>query len=805
MIRNLSRWALRIVAKLILILAIAGVVMFFWFRTSLPRLDGSVTVAGLEQPVSIVRDTRGIPHIYAKTENDAWFALGYVHAQDRLFQMEMQRRVVQGRLSEIIGASGLLSDRMFRSLGLYRRAQESLKHLPAEPLAMLEAYTAGVNQWLLTRKRTLPPEFNLFFVEFEPWDPADTIVWGKLMAVRLSTDWKNELLRARIVQEAGEASIPVLFPPYPGDAPITIKSYEEGLLKELDLGALLAALPHEVLGAGASNAWTLSPERTDTGAAILASDPHLDMNAPVLWYLVQINAPGLSLNGATVPGGPLLILGHNRHIAWGMTSAYIDTDDIILEKLDPSDPTRYLVGDKSLAFDIRTEKIKVRFGEDVKLTIRESRNGPALDIGDDLKDLEKKEQRVAVLRSPWLSRADTNSASFAGVNKAKNWDEFRNALRLFVGPVQNFVYADKAGNIGYFVPGVIPVRKLPDSGYLPQDGSDPDSELTGYIPNDALPQSYNPPDGVLITANNRIAGGDYPYFLSKSWGDHYRATRIAQLVAEKRRFTPDEIARMQADHVSLASRATLQPMLKFEPAGELQRRTIEMMKGWDGAMALTRPEPLIYTVWFYELNRRLYGDELGDVADRFVSYRPEVVINILTNHRKWCDDVRTSATEDCPAILQQSLTAALDFLSGKLGDDPWLWRWGDLHYAEMRHQAFGPIPLLNRLTTIRIAANGSRHTVNKAAMNYRDANPFATRQGAGFRGVYDFSDLKKSCFTISSGQSGNPYSFYYDNLVQDWRDVRHWRLAPDEAAARQSAVGVLTLSPKTSNAPGSDE
>ena len=219
---------------------------------------------------------------------------------------------------------------------------------------------------------------------------------------------------------------------------------------------------------------------------------------------------------------------------------------------------------------------------------------------------------------------------------------------------------------------------------------------------------------------------------------------------------PDEIARMQADHVSLAARATLQLMLKFEPAGELQRRTIEMMKGWDGAMALTRPEPLIYTVWFYELNRRLYGDELGDVADRFVSYRPEVVINILTNHRKWCDDVWTRATEDCPAILQQSLTAALDVLSGRLGDDPLLWRWGDLHYAEMRHQAFSPIPLLSRLTTIRIAANGSRHTVNKAAMDYRDANPFAARQGAGFRGVYDFSDLKNRASPSAAASPATP-------------------------------------------------
>ncbi|MDE0703273.1 MAG: penicillin acylase family protein [Rhodospirillaceae bacterium] len=796
MIRAVLRWTLRIAVTLVLMLAVAGVVMFFWFRTSLPRLDGSVTVAGLEKPVSIVRDRRGIPHIYAGTENDAWFALGYVHAQDRLFQMEMQRRAGQGRLAEIVGPPGLRADRLFRTLGLYRRAQDSVKHLAPGQLKMLEAYAAGVNQWLKTRKGTLPPEFNLTGLEFEPWKPADTLVWGKLMAVRLSTDWRGELLRARIVQKAGKEALPVLFPPYPGDGPVTVGPYREGLLKGVDFGALLAALPAEVRGGGASNVWALGPGRTTTGAAILASDPHLGMNAPVLWYVAHISAPGLTLSGATVPGGPLLIMGHNGHIAWGLTTTYIDTDDVILEKLDPADPNRYMADGRSVPFQYRTETIKVRFGADVRLTIRESRNGPALDYNEELREYGEKNGRVAVLRAPWLSRADTSAVAFAGINKARNWAEFRNALRLFIGPIQNFLYADTAGNIGYLVPGVVPIRKRPDAGWLPQDGADPGTALAGTIPFDSLPQSFNPPGGVLINANNRIAGSDYPYFLSQSWGDHYRAARIAQMLAAKERFTPDEVARMQADHVSLAARATLPLLLKAEPADDRQRRVLEMLKAWDGAMALTRPEPLIYAAWFRELNRRLYADELGEVAKRYVSNRPDVVIGILTKHRQWCDDVGTDATEDCPAILRASLAAALDFLSDRLGDDPAVWRWGDLHYAEMRHQAFGPIPLLGRLTTIRIAANGSRFTVTKAPADFRSGNSYATRQGPGFRGVYDFSDLKKSRFTLSSGQSGNPYSEYYDNLVQEWRDVRHWRLAPDEAAARRGAVGVLTLTPQ---------
>jgi len=795
MIRKILKWTFRGVLALVFMLVIAGVIMFFWFRTSLPLLDGKVTVAGIQQPVTIVRDQKGIPYIYAKSQEDAFFALGYLHAQDRLFQMEMQRRIGQGRVAEILGPPGLQFDRLFRSLGLYRRAQDSVKHLKEEERKVLEAYAAGVNQWLKTRKGTLPPEFNLIGMDFEPWKPADTLVWGKLMSILLSTNWRGELLRAQIIRKLGKDAIPVLFPGYPGDGPMTIKNYKEGMLKGLDFKKLFAALPHKLISKGASNAWAIRANRTTTGSAILASDPHLGMDAPVLWYLVNINAPGLNLSGASVPGAPALILGHNGHIAWGLTTTYIDTDDIILEKLDPSDPTRYLTASKSIAFKVRTEVIKVRFGKDVTITIRESRNGPAIDFRPELKKFEKENNRVAVLRAPWLSRADTSAASLLALNKAKNWDEFKNAMRTFIGPVQNFLYADKQGNIGYIVPGRIPVRKNAESGYLPQDGSDPNSVLVGYIPFEKLPQSFNPPDGILITANNKIAGKDYPYFLSKSWGDHYRARRIAQLLKAKEKFSPADIARMQADHVSLAVRATLPLMLKFEPQGELQKRVIDMLKAWNGSMSLARPEPLIYMAWLRELNTRLYADELGDLARFYSSYKPDVVINILSNHRKWCNNVKTDKTEDCPTILRQSLAAALAFLSGKFGEDPALWRWGSLHYMEMRHRAFGFIPVLRNLTNIKIAASGSPWTVNKASMSFRAKNPFAARHGPGYRAVYDFSDLSKTVYTISTGQSGNPYSFYYDNLVKDWRDVRHWRMAPNEAAARKNAIGVLVLQP----------
>jgi len=598
MIRKMLKWAFRGFMILALMLVISGVVMLFWFRTSLPNLDGKVAVAGIEQAVTIMRDERGIPHIYAKSQQDAFFALGYVHAQDRLFQMEMQRRIGQGRVAEILGSPGLRFDRLFRSLGLYRRAQDSVRHLKEDERRALRSYAAGINQWLESRTGSLPPEFNLLGIDFEPWKPADTLVWGKLMAIRLSANWQGELLRAQIIRKLGKNAIPVLYPSYPGDGPTTIKDYQEGMLNGLNFRELFAALPRQLISRGASNAWALRANPTTTRNAILASDPHLGMDAPVLWYLVSINAPDLNLSGASVPGAPALVMGHNGHIAWGLTTTYIDTDDVILEAIDPSDPTRYLTDSKSIALRIRTEVIKVRFGKDLTVTIRESRNGPAIDFRPELKRFERENRRLAVLRAPWLSREDTSAGSLLAVNKAKNWDDFKNALRTFVGPVQNFLYADKQGNIGHFVPGLIPVRKNAKSGYLPQDGSDAQSVKIGYIPFEKLPQSFNPPDGILVNANNRVTGEDYPYFLSKRWGDHYRARRIGQLLKTKEKFSPEDIARMQADHVSLAVRATLPLMLEFEPQSDLEKRIADMLKTWDGSMSLTRPEPLIYTAWF---------------------------------------------------------------------------------------------------------------------------------------------------------------------------------------------------------------
>ncbi|MEQ8698992.1 MAG: penicillin acylase family protein, partial [Bauldia litoralis] len=515
---------------------------------------------------------------------------------------------------------------------------------------------------------------------------------------------------------------------------------------------------------------------------------------------VRAEAPDMKLVGATVPGTPALVIGHNGHIAWGVTTTYIDSDDVFIETLAPGDDTKYLTPDGPKPFKIRKEVIKVRFGEDVTLTVRETRHGPVLPDEAPPPSAQSAvaaaPRQVMALSAPWLSDKDTTADALFGLATAKNWDEFRASLRRYIGPLQNFVYADTDGNIGYYVPGRIPIRKK-GIGYMPAPGSTGDYDWSGFIPFEKLPQAFNPPGGVIVNANSKIVGKEYPYFLSREWGDHYRAARITELLAKTDKHTLASTAAIQADVVSLMARELLPLMSAFKPSKDTAQAALARLAKWDGAMTLDRSEPLIFMAWLAELNRRLYADELGQMGQRFVGLRGDVVKNILTEHKDWCDDRTTKVTESCADILGASLDAALAFLSDRHGDDPALWRWGDAHFADFSHPVFRMVPGLNQLTRLRIANSGGPHTVNKAAMNVRDKSaPFADRHGPGYRGIYTFDDLDKSRFTIATGPSGNPYSRFYDNLLVAWRDLRHWTLAPLTPADRKTAVGTLSLVPK---------
>ena len=797
--RRSLRWTLRFVQVLGVLLLAGAAALLWWMDASLPELDGSYSVPGIAEPVRIVRDRNGVPHIYAQTSDDAMFALGFVHAQDRLYQMESQRRIGAGRVSEVAGSSTLGIDRMMRVLGLYRRAEADYEHLERETRLALDAYSAGVNAYLRYRREKLPPEF-LLIGEPEPWKPADTLVWGKLMALNLSTGWREKLLRAVFIQRLGVEKAAAFFPAYPSTGPVTLRRVRAELPADLPLLALWQAVPDLLRRGGLSNQWVVSGAHTDSGKPILANDPHLSLDAPSLWYLVRIETPEIKLAGASVPGVPGIIIGHNGHIAWGVATSYVDTEDLIVERLDAEQPGHYATPEGGKPFAVRKETIRVRFGSDVVVDVRETRHGPVLD--DAIASRRRPQLQpghVLALRAPWLAPRDSTADALLRINRARNWDEFGQALSKFVAPVQNFVYADVAGNIGYYVPGRIPARKE-DNGGLPRQGWDEGRADVPYIPFAELPQAFNPPRGFIVNANNRIAAADYPYFLSRQWGDHYRAARIDDLLAAAPHHSADSTARIQGDRVSLMARDLLRFMLNVPaervPSAATAAAALALLRNWDGAMDRDRAEPLVFTVWLAALNRRLYADDLGEWGAEFVSLRPDVVKLIFTEHTEWCDDISTPAVETCGEMLALSLGDALAWIEARYGTEVSKWRWGAAHRAEMRHRLFSFLPVIGGFGSLSIEADGDGRTVNKADMNVRDPRaPYAARHGAGVRAIYTLADLDASRFILSTGPSGHPLSRFYDSMLKDWRDIRYIRLARDRAEAERGAAGIIDLEP----------
>lgn len=790
MLRRLFKWTFRGFLAVVLLIILFVVGAFFWLRQSVPDLTARYELAGLEKPVTVIRDKNGIPHIYAATERDAYFALGFVHAQDRLFQMVMQRRIGQGRLSELIGSMGLRADKFMRTLGLYEQSKKSVAALLPETRRGLDAYSAGVNAYLLARKELLPPEFNILMHKPEPWTPADSLLWGKLMALQLSGNWQGELRRLALIQKVGVERARQIETVYPLEGPTTLSSIGRGHLDKV-----MAAIPWSMVGNGASNEWAVAGRRTASGKPIVANDPHLGMTAPPMWYLVRIETPNLKLSGASVPGVPFLLVGHNANVGWGVTTPYVDTADVFVEKLDPNDPTKYLTPDGPKAFKTRTETIKVRFGDPVTLTIRETRHGPVitdLPFGTMPKTADK---TVLALRAPWLTSADTTADAIHAINRATDWASFRAGLRRYIGPSQNFAFADSKGTIAHITPGKIPIRRTGDAR-LPVPGWTGKHDWVGYIPFDFLPQGTDPQKGFFVNANNRIVGPAYPFFLSKDWADHYRATRITEVLTGEAKTTPDLTGKLQGDVISLPARALLPHLLKTKANSEAAKAALALLKTWDGKMDRHRPEPLIFMAWTYDFGISVFSDELGQRSAARLGFDVDLLIKILTKYPNWCNDTRTPVKEDCATVLTRSLETAIAGLSETYGGAPKDWRWGRAHMLRGRHPVFGFVPILRDFTTLRIETDGGNRTVNKAAMSGRPPRPFAQTAGPGLRAIITFGDLTKSRFIIAGGQSGNPYSRFYDNLLIAWRDIKYVTLSHDRTALEKQAAGTLTLSPK---------
>jgi len=752
----------------LVLLAVVLVGAALWL--TLPSRDQTARIQGLSAPVDIVMDRDGIPRIRAANDRDAVMALGYLHARDRMFQMELMRRAVSGRISEIAGAVTIGLDRTMRVLGAHHGAERDLAGLPADTRDLLDAYAAGVNTRIAERGRFIAPEF-LLLGRPEPWRPHHSLLWGKTMGLWLSANWRTELSRLALTGRVPDSVIDQLWPP---------KSYAPR--PEAELGgaattmtadaadALVKALPWfpapHTMPPAASNEWAVDGRFTASGAPLLAGDPHLALGFPGIWYLARIDLPDRFLAGATGPGVPGIVIGHNGHVAWSFTTNGADVQDVFIET--PVGTDQYQTPDGPRPFVTRTETIKVRGKPDEILTVRETRHGPVIS------DVQPAPGGVVLAVSMGhLQPNDTAAVGLVALNRARTIEEAGIAAGLITAPVQNMVVADR-DRIAMFVTGRVPIRKS-GNGSRPVQGADGAHDWIGWAGADRMPRFVAPETGRLVNANERAAPLDFPVFLGRDWFGDWRARRIRELLDAGAKFTPADFARMQVDATSVFAR-TILPILRAAPLPDGPARLQALLADWNGEMAANLPQPMIFNAWVYEFYRHALRQ--AGVPPEHGGPMPDFVAHILR--------APPDGEAQRDAMLRDALIAAEKTLVARFGNDPTAWRWGDAHLATFAHPVLRNMPVLGRLTTIALPSDGDDTTINHGGMDATMRNI----HGAGFRGVYDLADLERSLFIATPGQSGNPLSRTSRAFATRWRDGETFTIKRD--VADPSAVLRLT-------------
>lgn len=797
-----------------LLVLVAGLLL--WYRqASLPVHEGAQRVTGIGTEVRIERDAQGIPRIVAGSEADALFGLGYVHAQDRLWQMDFNRRVAQGRLAELVGPAGLDTDRFLRTLGIQRHAQALLDAADADTRALVDAYVAGVNAALAARSGPLPPEFLLTRAPAPaPWTARDTAGWAMLMALDLSQEWRDELARLRLAARFTLEEINDLRPPPGDDAVVPTADYPAqyrlmGLFAAprddakrsalLDDAERLAALPSFAgfgVGEGiGSNNWVLAGSRSASGAPLLANDPHLSLTTPSIWYLARLQAPGLTVSGATLPGLPWVLLGRNADVAWGATSVHGDGSDLYVERLNPADPGQYQTPDGFAAFEQHVETIKVRGGEDVQFTVRRTRHGPVLSgvLGPVDRMLDSG-RHVLALRWGAAEPQDRTLAAVRAMNRARNADELQRAITGWTLTQQYMVFADGAGTIGMQVTGRYPRRSADNAfaGVAPAPGWDRRNDWQGLVPPAELPRIVDPTSGAIATANNNAMPAGYPQRLGHDFAPPYRAQRIEQLLAARDKHDLASMRSIQTDTRSLAAHALLAALADTRPASAAGKLALARLLAWDGTMSADAAEPLLLHAWLRKLRIAVFADDLGDLAPQTVerSEMTQALVNVLTGKaraRRWCDRQSSPRVETCAELAAEALDAAVTELAETTGRDPLGLRWADVHVARLDHRPLSNVPVLRSLFEHRVAVGGDTHSPAVAALSPDPKAPFASGHGAGVRMVFDLAPalgVDGGAWVLSTGQSGHPASDHLSDQLVTWQRGGYLPLKPDMRGAR---------------------
>lgn len=834
MMSIIRRVVLGVVGLTLILVLVLAALIFINVRRSFPQTGGEIQVQGLEGPVEVYRDAFGIPHIYAGSRNDLFFAQGYVHAQDRFWQMDFWRHQGAGRLSELLGEATLETDIFLRTLGWERVARQELENLDLGSVAILESYSAGVNAYL-SEQRGAAVSLEYFFLPvlnrnytIKPWEPLNTLTWGKAMAWDLGGNLDSEIDRARLLKTLSADQVAQLFPAYPDDHPVIVSDpanvvgsgsssiLETRLaaavypaLEELDqrVDSLAPLLGGKFAGLG-SNSWVISGERTMSGMPLLANDPHLGAQMPSIWYEVGLHCVPKNLDcpfdvtGFSFAGAPGVIIGHNDRLAWGFTNVGPDVMDVYIEKINPDNPNQYEFEGQWVDMEVINESIQVAGGEPEEIAVRITRHGPIITEAYDLEEfneqagLQLPDNYALALRWTALEPGNIFRAIWA-MNRAQDWDAFRQAARDFNVPAQNLVYADVDGNIGYQMPGSIPIRNEGHSGELPVPGWTGENEWQGYIPFEELPFTFNPAEGYIVTANNAVVGPEYPYTISTDWDNGFRAQRIIDMIeAGPEPITIEYVQQMQGDNEYMIAESLVPALMAIplETARLEQARAI--LADWDYQFDMdSAPAALVGSFWKHLLSTT-YVDELPDF------YSPsggddwmDMVRRLVEQpESEWWDDKSTPERETQDEIFQQAFSAAVSELESSLGNDPVEWRWGDLHTLTLENQVMSNFPLIDKLFNRGpLRTSGGSDIVN--ATGWNASRSYEVSSLPSMRMIVDLSALENSLTVHTTGQSGHAYHPHYVDMADLWRAIRYHPMLWERGEVEAQAESHLRLVP----------
>lgn len=792
------KWAAAGLFALALLLAVAGV----WVvRRSWPQVSGTVSARPLRAPVEVIRDEWGVAHIYAQNPHDLFFAQGFVQAQDRMWSLEFSRRLGSGRLSEFLGPDTVGLDRFTRVLGLRRAAQRDWERMDGEDRDALNAFAEGINAHLDANRGNLAVEFRIFGVTPEPWHPVDSLVVVKLMSWVLSENASIQISRARIIAKSQEDVARQLLPAYDPGGPVIIPQDTDeyrGLLQGIKSVA-------KTLGTGGptkgSNGWVVAGGRTATGRPLLGNDTHLDLFLPSVWYANGLHGGGYEAVGHSLAGAPGVSIGHNRRIAWGLTDLVADVQDFYVEKLDDeAEPRRYESRGEWLPLRFEEERINVKDAEPVVLRVGHTGHGPLVN------NWLRRFKDTRPLALAWAAgESDGLIKSLLGLNRAGNWDEFRQALSLWNGPNLSFVYADVDGNIGFQAVGRIPIRAPGDQGIVPMPGWTGEFDWRGYVPFEGLPRVFNPAGAFVVTANQKPVADDYPYQLGYEFADPYRAIRLNQILSANGRVSVADAESLMGDTFHLPAEGLRPRLLATPPSNDLEARALEELRGWNLKCDPDQVGATVYQVWYRFLVEETVKDELGpelttEYLEHYWIHGPVMLKLMNEGTSGLFDDVSTPQPETRDDIARRSLSNAVAWLSQRYGPDPKAWGWGRLHTLNIRHRPFGmvEIPVVSKLFSYGpVAAPGcDRFTVNATWFTWDDPErPYAADAGTSQRIIMDAGDWDRSVAVNSTGQSELLFHAHREDQTDMWQGLKYHPLLFTRQAVDAKAASTLKLVP----------